>query len=478
MRGITSHFTIAVDLRLTQGHALVAVHNVEILHGADNVFARELTLIQYLRKAVTVPFDALFQDANNPRLAREVGPGYEDAKALFDAVRRDALTHEIAESHDVKAVLEAILAHGWMEIDAIVVWSHPRVKDKFVVVEGNRRITALRKIRETTLPREEKKLASLKKHKKVSTIDLTAQQERVTSIKRIIAETNQLRVVPIDADSVEDLQAKLPRVLAVRHISGARGWGNYAEDLWLLNRYHFLFRAKFRKQQPRWEQSLINQVAEDASLTKVLAKRRLQACALYSHFRREWGEELPKGDTFSSSDYYLFECIVKKPWLREQFGVGEDALHMPSDREEVLFKWIFRSPRGADGQGPDGKGNRNVFYRHENVLVWEQMKRYDDQNGTGFAQRFDVTDADSAPHMDGIEAEWRSHQTKRAPAQLLEELLKQFKELRAESLVDQADFLRDKLKAIKDQAAFYLTMIDASQRVPDSTKQVSKSRRR
>lgn len=419
-----------------------------------------ILVIKYLAKPIPVPFDSLYPDPNNPRLAHEERPGYGDTRQLFDDEQRDELFKELAENHEVRDLVEAILAHGWMGIDAIVVWSPPRVKSRYVVLEGNRRLTALRRIRDHVLPREEKKLTSITKSKKVSSEDVREQKKLVADIKLIIRETERLEVVPLVAAGIQELLEKLPKVLAVRHISGARMWGNYAEDLWLLDQYHALFRAEFGKQQPRWEQSLVNRIAEDASLTKVQAKRRLQACALYSHFRKEWEQDLPKGDAFASTDYYLFECIVKKPWLREQFGIGEDVLHMPKDREETLFKWVFKEHRAPAKKNTDGKKNGNVFYRHENVLVWEKMKRYDQQNGTGFASRFDVTDPDAAPHMDAVEAEWLSHETRRAPAQLLEELIRQLKDLRADTLLNQQDFLRGTLRELAKLADKYLAMMD------------------
>jgi hypothetical protein len=56
-----------------------------------------------------------------------------------------------------------------------------------------------------------------------------------------VADADELGVVPFNAATVSELEHKLPRVLAVRHITGAKESGNYTEDLWLLNRYHQVF---------------------------------------------------------------------------------------------------------------------------------------------------------------------------------------------------------------------------------------------
>ena len=67
------------------------------------------------------------------------------------------------------------------------------------------------------------------------------QAELVQSRRSVAATREHLPVVPIAADSAEELKDKLPRILAVRHITGAKEWGNYAEDLYLLQRYVHLF---------------------------------------------------------------------------------------------------------------------------------------------------------------------------------------------------------------------------------------------
>jgi hypothetical protein len=89
------------------------------------------------------------------------------------------------------------------------------------------------------------------------------------------------------------------------------------------------------------------------------------------------------------------------------------------------------------------------------------MKRYDDQNGTGFASRFDTSDPDSAPTMLSAEAAWMTHQAQKAPTELLEELVSRLKELKADTLKEQADFLEPNLRAIKDTTETYIEWIDS-----------------
>src|SRR5207244_7321305 len=113
-----------------------------------------------------------------------------------------------------------------------------------------------------------------------------------------------------DADSVAELQRKMPRVLAVRHVIGVKVWGNYAEDLWLLKRYEMLFEEQFRGKELFWDNDLVNRVAREASLGRTKAKRKLQAASCYSHFKAEFEDQLPGDEEFATTDYYLFENIA------------------------------------------------------------------------------------------------------------------------------------------------------------------------
>ncbi len=260
---------------------------------------------------------------------------------------------------------QAFLAQGWLPIDNVVVWSHPAVADKWVVLEGNRRTATLRKVR-IRRGREQAKLDRMRSGgRKYSQHDMREQEHCVADLDRLIVDTDPLYVVPIDADTPEELAHKLPRVLAVRHVTGAKQWVNYAEDIWLLTRYEDLFYDEFKNtDQLGWVPDLVRQVGNEASLTQMTAKRKLRAASCFSHFKRDFEDRLPEGEEFRPTDYFLFEDIVKRPFVRGKFDLGDDDVHIPSDREEVIFKWVFEQPRGNPN---DAEDNPNVFYRHYNV---------------------------------------------------------------------------------------------------------------
>jgi LmbE family N-acetylglucosaminyl deacetylase len=415
----------------------------------------------YLRAPITVSIDQLYPDPNNPRLALEDAPGYSDAGPLFDGDTRARIFDELGrDAYSVDSLVQAIVGQGWMPIDNIIVWHHPSVGDRYVVVEGNRRRVALEHIRTTEAEKARRKLERMERRaSSYPKAEIDTQKEVVARLERVVKDTNNLQVLPIDADSVEELEHKLPRVLAVRHITGAKEWGNYAEDIWLLNRYYQLFTDKHGdRMDPFWDPSVIGRVSDEASLSTTRAKRQLKAASWFSRFRANWEDQLPEGEEFSKTDYYLFENISRKPWLRLQFGISEEDLTIPVGAEEVLFKWVFRHPRGRTADE-----NPNVFYRHENVLLWDQMKRYDDKHGTGFAGRFDVSNPEDAPTMQEVEAEYLAHKAGRKPSAIIDDLLQRLNDITADKLATEGEILRAQLVQLRDQADMFIKMIDAAE---------------
>jgi hypothetical protein len=415
----------------------------------------------YLRPAITMPIDDLYPDPHNPRLALEDPPSYEDADALFDEEVRKSIFGELGDqAYGVDDLVQAIVGQGWMPIDNILIWIHPDVPGKGVIVEGNRRRLALEKIRVEHLPAARRKLERVKSRgKSTAKHQIQEMEERVRRLERVVADTEELRVLPVNADTVEELGRKLPRVLAVRHITGAREWGNFAEDLWLLNRYFHLFADKHGDDKgPFWDNDVIGNIADEASLGTTKAKWQLKASSWFSHFKNEYEDQLPAGEEFGKTDYYLFELISRKPWVRTQLDIGEDAFELPAEAEQVLFEWVFKEPRGKTADQ-----NPNVFYRHENVVLWDQMRRYDDAHGTSFAAAFNTEEASEAPTMREIEAQWLTHKAQRKPHAVLDDLLRRLKELTAEQLAAEGQAFRAQLEQLEKQAGKFLKMIDAAE---------------
>lgn len=415
----------------------------------------------HLKSHEPIPLDALYLDANNPRLAPDNPPGYTDPRKLFDPKIQEELLERAEEpSFDLDGLEAAMVGQGWMPIDSILVWEHPESPGKFVVVEGNRRLATL-KLR--ILPRLRKARAKLERMeggagKRYSKLEIADQKSEIERLEDLRSATDPLGVQEVAAPSPERLDETLNRILAVRHITGPRSWGSYAEDIWLLRRYEDLFTRDYPDKKLRLDVGVTDKVAEEASLSATKTKRHMRAASAFIRFQNEFEDELPEGEEFDHEDYYLFELIVGQPFARDQFGFTEDALGLPEDKAQVLFDWVFKEKRPNRAED-----NQNTFYRHENIRLWGQMKRYDDRNGTGFAARFDVDEHQNAPSMHSVEADYQSHKARKTPIDVLNSLLTQLKKLDVETMTAEGEFLHAQLEELKIEIERLLRMVAAAE---------------
>ena len=411
-----------------------------------------------LKDPITVPFDKIFIDPNNPRIAEDRTSRYADPDKIFDYVLQDRLTKLTYEVYQAKELHDAIVAQGWVPIDSIIVWEHPDRSNHYIVVEGNTRTSVLRTIRQSTLEREKSKLERMCKSTAMSKAEVRQQQRLVENIQQIISDTDSLTVCPVNAANIDQLEEILPRLLGVRHISHARQWGPFAENKYMASLYKQLFEQRHGVEQNlRLEQDVINQVAAKISLGSTKTRRNIQAACAFEHFKTNFQDQIPESEDFSNGDQYFFELILQNKYAAEQFGFTKDRLHLSDESEQALFAWAFSKPQLGNDED-----NENIFYKAENIRQWSAMARYDSSKGTAFAAQFDVSDPENVTKtMRIVEAEFLHHKAQRSPLDTLESLRQALRNLRGESLVMQAEFLIPTLKDISSMANHYLTMIRA-----------------
>lgn len=412
--------------------------------------------IAELQDAKKVPFDKIYLDPNNPRIAPEDPPGYTNPDALFDGELQGPLEAKVRSVYEVTNLEESILTHGWVPIDSIIVWEHPDRPGSYVVVEGNTRTVALRALRGERLERERKKLEKVKKSRFGEEVKI--QEETVRRLEEIVERTNMLRVFPVAASTVGELQAILPRLLGVRHISHAKEWKPYATNLYILSLYEGLFRKRHgEKTDLRLEDDLVKSVADMVSLGDTKTRRNIQAASAFSHFKRDFEDRLPEGDSFSDADHYFFELILQNSYPKEQFGFTKDMLKLPSESEEVLFQWAFAKPRSGKEDEND-----NIFHKAESIRSWHQMSKYDGMAGTSFAKQLDVEAPSEAQPIRKVEVEYGLHKTQRTPIDALSSLLKALQELKVDTLVSQQEHLDPILEKVAQVVTRYQRMMKAA----------------
>jgi hypothetical protein len=100
------------------------------------------TLYQELQ-AIDIPLTAIYLDPNNPRFVAANSKPVSDAEIDAQKIQEDA-QRLLVRDYDVEKLRMNMEVNGYLPIDRIVVRSFK--KDKYVVLEGNRRIAAAKMI--------------------------------------------------------------------------------------------------------------------------------------------------------------------------------------------------------------------------------------------------------------------------------------------------------------------------------------------
>lgn len=259
--------------------------------------------------AITITLDDILLDPNNPRFS-DLGDDFRIVQASrFNDERVQGHTMEKmkADSFHVAELRDTIKELGFLPMDKIVVreWEFSTEESpKYVVIEGNRRITAL------------KWLVNLNDTGRETFTE--EQLENFTSIDCLL----------IDTDSAP--QATELILPGLRHVSGIREWGPY------------------QKAKAIYELRSSGYSAQEAAQSlglKTLAANRAYRCYLALESMKQ-DEEF--GEYASPKLYSYFEEIIKKPVLRTWLGWSDfnesfenlDTLH-------EFYSWIV--PNEDDG---------------------------------------------------------------------------------------------------------------------------------
>ena len=404
-------------------------------------------LTTLINNSISVKLGDLYLDPNNPRLPQFPAPGYESVEDLFDSETQLRLD-ELLSTANIKELGDSIVGTGWLPIDGIIVWEHPDAEGKYVVVEGNRRTATLWDMRKR-LSVEEEKLKKQKARKNLNRDQqkvLKEQEEIVEQLQEIVKSTEELDVIPLNCPDPSKVQELLMRVLAVRHITGAKEWGAYAQDVFMYVYYEQLFEEKYGEVELLLDQELINVVAKECSVGAAKCKQTLRGIRAFEHFKANWEHALPKGEEFTGSpgDYYAFQKIMTSPFVREQFGIKSDAdLTLSQEGEKALFTWMFKNPHN----NLTAENNTNLWPAARATDEWNKLNAYDIANGTHFAASYDVSDPEAATErMDVLINKMGLHQNQVEPIDLIDDLIRQLKAIPNESFEKQGANLLDSLE--------------------------------
>jgi ParB-like chromosome segregation protein Spo0J len=213
---------------------------------------------------------------------------------------------ERGHAYQLRALRNSILANGYVPMERIIVVPYRRAGlNKYLVIEGNRRVAALK---------------SLIRDAKEGSIRLSPEQE--SSFSRI-----PCAILESSGKSIQNAERV---IMGIRHIAGPREWGAYQQAQLIYE----------LAEEQGMDQGTI---ADHLGLSRVEVGRRYRALkALHAMENdEEYGEEA------KSEFYRLFHELVSQPNVRERFGWNhEESRFVNDDKSRQFFDLI--APQDPD----------------------------------------------------------------------------------------------------------------------------------
>lgn len=268
-----------------------------------------------LRKEI-LSVDDLYLDPNNPRFwseqTRNTG-SIADPK-VPDATNQTRALESIKANHGLEELRNSILRNGFLPLDRIVVRELEGAEGKFIVIEGNRRLAALKWLREG--------------------IDQGTISEKGISdeyLKSLKDKTDSIEVLVYEGDRNKDIAWILQ---GIRHIGGIREW--------------------MPAQQGKLVADQIDK--EGLSLTEAGQRFGLSAQAVGRRYRSYKAlEQMRQDDEFqgkAENKYYsLFEEAIRNKDVKKWLGWDDSVSKFTeTDNLKQFYSWITPDEDNEDNK--------------------------------------------------------------------------------------------------------------------------------
>ena len=291
-----------------------------------------------------VPVTRLQLDRQNPRLIGEAETGSDEV-----------VIARLYRGEELDELLQSISANGYLDIEPFVVMDASE-NDCLIVLEGNRRLAALRLLREPDLV---KRISSLEKR-----------SIRVPSVNDSLRGTlEQISVYPVAN------RDKARAFIGFKHINGPKRWEAYAKAK---------FAADWYKSRASDKVGL-EDIAESIGDRHDTIKRMVSAIYVLEQAEREELFVIDDRHTRKFNFSHLYTALSRSQYM-EYLGLGKTWVRydpkpnpVPPERLEALQKvlvWIYGSKQNDDlpvvkSQNPDIKLLGEVIVHAEALHVLE-----------------------------------------------------------------------------------------------------------
>ncbi|MGF9659814.1 AAA family ATPase [Pantoea agglomerans] len=279
--------------------------------------------IEPIRARISKNLKNLFLDPNNYRFVDNDQHKPVSDKDLLDSTiqRRTRVFIEGNRQENIRDLIASFKANGFLDVDII------QVKDlgnnNYLVLEGNRRVTALKALQEA--------------------------HEKGFDIGKL--DPAIFRSVPFEIHDNDDVEKHLI-VMGLKHISGNKKWSTFNQSKLL---YDFLkpYEDKTRDEYLAKEDELINSLG----ISKTRLRSMLRVYNMINSYKNsEYGEQ------FDPNMFGIFEEIIKKPVIKSWLDWNDNGYYARDlTNLNRLFSWISKTEEYVEPDilGDDGDDDVN-----------------------------------------------------------------------------------------------------------------------
>lgn len=251
------------------------------------------------KKPELISIDNLELDPKNPRLPNSVE---RTQKAMLEYLARETSIEEL---------MSVIAENGFFEGEALIAYEHPKSKGTYIVIEGNRRLVAVRLLHEP---------------------DLYPKRKRIQEIAEE-AEHKPKKLPVIVYDSREDVLT----YLGYRHITGVKQWDPLAKARYMLQLFQLT--DKHKSADDRYKE-----VANEIGSRRDHIRRSLDALAVYNEIEKNAFYNIDGLDE-TTIEFSLLSTALAYPSISKFVGSDSNPIVKPSsleaDNVERLTRWMF-----------------------------------------------------------------------------------------------------------------------------------------
>jgi len=268
-------------------------------------------------KIIKLKPEQLLLDPNNPRFSKSHKE--ETRESLFEDPEIQEDTYEkMLKNEDVHEVVNSILRAGFLDLDPILV---RKVKGsaKYLVLEGNRRISAVKAI--------------VNKHKTGITVVSSIPEKILDTMKEIVCK-----------DLTDEDPADIDFYLGLRHGGGIKQWPPLPAAYNLFKRYMKEFAAKNNcepiPENFLFDSAIVSNVASSFSITTSAAKKRLMTYRVYA----DLVEKKPQLQAQLEKKYSVIEEMLAKKSIKDEFKFNDKTtFKFEPEGCELFFDIVFGS---------------------------------------------------------------------------------------------------------------------------------------